>query len=299
MRLTLRQLQIFLAVAQSGSTSAAADIVALSQSATSAALNELEAMLNIKLFDRIGKRLLLNDNGRLLLPQARQMLDAATTIEQQFSPAGTAGVSSFYIGASTTIGNYLLPSILGTYAKHASEMHPRVMIANSADVAKAVANFEVDIGLIEGPCHEPHLQVEPWLEDELMIVCAADHSVLKGNASNKVTLKDLRAAGWLLREPGSGTREAVEQALIPHLHYLHSVGEFSNTEAIKHAAAAGLGIACLSQYVVTDLIKLDKLLQVRSTLPTLRRRFYIIYSQQKILSARLTHFLQFCRNWTS
>ena len=110
MRISLRQLQIFVAVAESGSTTAAAELVALSQSAASAGLNELESMLQHKLFDRVGKRLLLNDNGRLLLPQARQMLDAAATIERQFGTLdGPAGLR---IGASTTIGIYLLPAIL-------------------------------------------------------------------------------------------------------------------------------------------------------------------------------------------
>ncbi|AJP48527.1 transcriptional regulator [Rugosibacter aromaticivorans] len=298
MRLTLRQLQIFLAISRTGSTTAAADMIALSQSATSAALNELEAVLNVKLFDRIGKRLILNDNGRLLLPQARQMLDAGATIEQQFTTADTSTGIGLHIGASTTIGNYLLPAILGAYAAHGSDMYPRVMIANTADIAQAVANFEVDIGLIEGPCHEPDMHVEPWLQDELIIVCAADHPMIKDKKSNRVSVKTLRAAGWLLREPGSGTREAVEHALVPHLHYLRPVGEFSNAEAIKRAAAAGLGIACLSRYVADDLIALGQLVEVRTTLLTLNRHFYLIYSQHKILSARLSYFLQFCRGWT-
>jgi DNA-binding transcriptional LysR family regulator len=298
MRLTLRQLQIFLAVSQAGSTSAAAGIVSLSQSATSAALNELESVLNVKLFDRVGKRLIPNDNGRLLLPQARQMLDAGATIEQQFATADITTGIGLHIGASTTIGNYLLPAILGGFAAGGSEIHPRVMIANTADIALAVANFEVDIGLIEGPCHEPDLQVEPWLQDELIIVCAGNHPMMKGKENSKVPLKALRAAGWLLREPGSGTREAVEHALVPHLHYLRPAGEFSNAEAIKHAAAAGLGIACLSRYVVNDLIAMGQLAEVRTTLPLLHRNFYLIHSRHKILSARLTNFLLFCRRWT-
>ncbi len=298
MRLTLRQLQIFLAVSQAGSTAAAAGIVSLSQSATSAALNELENVLNVKLFDRVGKRLIPNDNARLLLPQARQMLDAAATIEQQFAATDASSGIGLHIGASTTIGNYLLPAILGSRSTRGTDMYPRVMIANTADVAQAVANFEVDIGLIEGPCHEPDLQVEPWLQDELIIVCAAGHPMIKGKESSKVSLKALRTAGWLLREPGSGTREAVEHALVPHLHYLRPVGEFSNAEAIKRAAAAGLGIACLSRYVVEDLIVTGQLAEVRTTLPLLNRNFYLVYSRHKILSARLTGFLQFCRRWT-
>ncbi|MFI4941306.1 MAG: LysR family transcriptional regulator [Burkholderiales bacterium] len=297
MRISLRQLQIFLAIAKSGSTAAAADLVALSQSAASAALNELESLLETKLFDRVGKRLLLNDNGRLLLPQARQMLDAATTIERQFNaPDDTTG-AGLRIGASTTIGIYLLPAILAAISPQKTTMHPRVTIANTADIAAAVENFDIDMGLVEGPCHQPALKVEPWIKDELVIVSAPDHPLLEGKANRRINIKTLGDAGWLLREAGSGTRESVEHALAPHLHALHAIGEFSNAEAIKHAAAEGLGLACLPRLVVRDFLDTGRLVQLQTTLPPLSRHFYLIHNRHKILSARLTHFLQSCRGW--
>jgi DNA-binding transcriptional LysR family regulator len=295
MRLTLRQLQIFLAVADHGSTMAAANAVALSQSATSAALNELESLLGIHLFDRVGKRLIINDNGRMLLPQARQMLDAAATIEEQFHQPDATAVSGLHIGASTTIGIYLLPRILAYFAQMPMAVAPQVTIANTRDVAAAVAAFDVDVGLIEGPCHEAELRAEPWLTDELVVVCAPHHSFAERDG--KVSLPDLRQAGWLLREAGSGTREAVEHALLPHLHMLHSAGEFSNSEAIKHAAAAGLGLACLSRVVVADLVEAGRLVELRTTLPRLQRHFYLVSRKNKLLSARLEFFMQFCRDW--
>lgn len=302
MRFTLRQLQIFLAVAESGSTAAAAEKVALSQSAASAALNEMEGLLDIKLFDRVGKRLILNDSGRLMLPQARQILDAAATIEQQFAASDGSGASAgsgVHIGASTTIGIYLLPGILAAAYTRDAEAYPRVTIANTAEIAAAVANFDVDVGLIEGPCHEPDLKTKLWMRDELIIVCSPHHPILGGKPDRKVPVSALRKAGWLLREPGSGTREAVEHALMPHLHSLRPAGEFSNSEAIKHAAAEGLGITCLSRCVVADLIAMGRLAEPRTTLPPLRRNFYLIYNRHKILSARLTYFLDACRKRAS
>ena len=297
MRLTLRQLHIFVAVADYGSTAATAHGIALSQSAASAALNELEDLLGTCLFDRIGKRLLINDNGRLLLPQARQMLDAATTIEQQFGAPQAGNAAGLHIGSTTTIGTYVLPHILASFAPQNAQGVPRVMIANTADIASAVANFVVDAGMIEGPCHEPDLIVESWRIDEMIIVCAPNHPLASGAAQAKVTQKQLRDAAWLLREPGSGTREAVEHALLPHLHVLRAGGEFSNSEAIKHAAAAGLGIACLSRLVVNDLMKTGSLVEIKTTLPPLRRHFYLVYNKKKLQSARLVHFLDVCRNW--
>ncbi|MBI3286388.1 MAG: LysR family transcriptional regulator [Burkholderiales bacterium] len=294
MRLSLRQLQIFLAVADSGSTMAAAQALALSQSAASAALNELENLLNVQLFDRVGKRLLINDNGRLLLPQARQLLDGAALIEQQFAGA-QAGIAGLRLAASTTIGIYHLPAILAGFSVQQGAALPQVLIANSAEVAGAVADFKADLGFIEGPCHQPELQVEPWISDELIIVCAPTHALA---LAGKVGLKALREASWLLREPGSGTREAVAHALLPHLHVLRPAGEFSNSEAIKHAAAAGLGLACLSRVLVADMLEAGQLVELATSLPTLRRHFYLVLSRRKLLSARLAGFLQFCREWT-
>ena len=141
MKITLRQLQIFLAVAQSGSTTAAAGMVALSQSAASAALNELEHLLGVQLFDRVGKRLILNDSGRQLLPQARHMLDAAQTIERQF--ADPEAGSELHIGASTTIGSYLLPAMIAAYRKQHAGARVRALVANTADIVDAVAQHRV------------------------------------------------------------------------------------------------------------------------------------------------------------
>lgn len=295
MRLSLRQLQIFLAVAESGSTTAAADLISLSQSATSAALNDLESMLDARLFDRVGKRLVINDNGRVLLPQARQMLDAAATIERQFAPGGMASGAGLHIGASTTIGIYLLPAMLATAFSQQAQATPRVTIANTAEIAAAVLNFELDIGLIEGPYHDADLHVEPWIIDELIVVAAPGHPLLGDDPQQKVSIKAVREAAWLLREPGSGTREAVEHALVPHLHSLRSAGQFSNSEAIKHAAAEGLGLACLSRLVVADFIAAGRLVELATTLPALRRNFFLVYQQHKVLSARLQAFLRFCR----
>jgi DNA-binding transcriptional LysR family regulator len=296
MKLTLRQLQIFLAVAESGSTAAAADRVHLTQSASSSALRELESLLTCHLFDRVGKRLLLNDNGRQLLPQARLLLDAATHIEQQFQIKENHDISGLHLGSSTTIGIYLLPQILAQFDTSTPDHACKITIANTDDIVNAVMNFEVDAGLIEGYCHQTDLHIEPWLRDELLIVCSPTHPIL--NAKSRIGVTALRDSHWLLREMGSGTREAVEHALLPHLHYLTPAVEFGNSEAIKNAAVAGLGLACLSRLVVQDLLDQGKLVEIRSTLPKLQRQFYLITAEKKIVSAKLTALLNFCRSWT-
>lgn len=299
MNLTLRQLLIFAAVADTGSTTAAGERVALSQSATSGALNELERLLGAQLFDRIGKRLLLNDNGRALLPQARALLEGAQEIESQFglcrSPSATARlVTRLRIGASTTIGNYVLPALVASYKKAWPGAAVDVVIGNTHDVAVAVSRLEVDMGLIEGPCHETDLGVSPWLQDELVIVAAPTHTLAQAHVSVPVSLQALQQANWLLRETGSGTREAVEQVLLPHLHHLAGDVQPGSTEAIKSAAAEGVGLACLPLCAVQDLVTLGRLVILQTPLPLLTRRFYRIQHRQKRLSGNLQRFVAHC-----
>lgn len=285
LRLTLRQLQIFSVVAESGSTAAAAAAISLSQSATSAAINELERTLELQLFDRIGKRLQLNDNGRALLPQTLALLDGAGWIER-WALDRESHIGTLCIGASTTIGNYLLPAILGGFraglpAAARQSWQVQVTIANTAAIAKRVAAFELDLGLIEGPCHEPELTVQPWLEDELVVVTGAHDPILPRGRKARISLSALSKATWLLREEGSGTREIINQLLIPHLHHLRPGIQFGNPEAIKRAAASGLGISCLSRYVVEDLLKTGALVEARTELPHLARQFYILMHERK------------------
>ena len=299
MRITLRQLSIFTAVADAGTTTAAALQVALSQSATSASLNELESVLGARLFDRIGTRLVLNDTGRGLLPQARAVLDGAAGIEREFglgSGPGEAGAPSLLrVGASTTIGNYLLPTLIAGWQREHPGAPVDVKIANTGAVAAAVARMEVDIGLVEGPSHEPDVVAQPWREEELAIVCAPSHPLLGGDAGKRINVATLRKASWLLREPGSGTRESVEQALQPHLHQLREGLHFGGTEAIKQAAVEGLGFTCLSLFAVQDLVALGRLVQVRTTLPRLARRLWLIHHRRKQFSKSLAAFIDFCQ----
>ena len=297
LRLTLRQLQIFVAVARSGSTTGASLEIALSQSATSSALNELERLLSLRLFDRAGKRLLLNDNGRALLPRAMALLDGAADIEQM-SHDGHAQVQSLRVGASTTIGNYVLPKLLARFVATqdpgaASAWRSKVVIGNTAAICDAVAAFELDVGLIEGPCHQETLVVTPWLQDEMVVVAAtADRLALSAKAEDRVSLRILRELVWLVREPGSGTREATDQVLLPHLRSYRRSIELGSSEAIKHAAAEGLGVACLSSWAVEESVKAGRLARLATTLPRIVRQCHIIVHRQKQPTSALTGFIE-------
>ena len=201
-----------MAVARSGSTTAASAEIALSQLATSSAVNELERLLSLRLFDRAGKRLLLNDNGRALLPQALALLDGAAGIALM-SRDGSAQAQSLRIGASTTIGNYVLPRLLARFVAaqqgNASAWRSKVVIGNMAAICATVGAFELDVGLIEGPCHQAALAVTPWLQDEMAVVASPD------SAWARMSLAGERVPVRTLNWSGGCVSQALERARPP------------------------------------------------------------------------------------
>jgi DNA-binding transcriptional LysR family regulator len=153
MRFTLRQLQVFVAVAQQESVSRAAGLLALSQSAASTSITELERQTSCQLFDRAGKRLSLNALGRQLLPQAVALLDQAKEIEDLLN--GKSGFGSLTVGATLTIGNYLATLLIGSFMQQHPESQVKLVVQNTAHIVQQVAHYEIDLGLIEGDCAHP------------------------------------------------------------------------------------------------------------------------------------------------
>lgn len=159
MRFTLRQLQVFVAVAQHQSVSRAAGVLALSQSAASTSITELERQSSCQLFDRAGKRLSLNALGHQLLPQAVALLDQAKEIEDLLN--GKSGFGSLAVGATLTIGNYLATLLIGSFMQVHPESQVKLHVQNTAHIVQQVAHYEIDLGLIEGDCNHPDLEVSP------------------------------------------------------------------------------------------------------------------------------------------
>jgi DNA-binding transcriptional LysR family regulator len=291
-RITLRQLEIFRAIAGEGSTAAAALKLPLSQSATSAGLNQLERSLGLRLFDRVGKRLAINAEGRALLAMALGVLDNARQLE---SGESRSGAFDLRIHASTTIGNYLVPRLLAGFRRECPQGRVEARIGNTLQVTRAVQDFSSELGLIEGPCHEAGLVVTPWIRDELVVVAAPAHPLARAAKRRPLTIAQLAAAPWLLREDGSGTREAVDLALLPHLHSFGEARILGGSEAIKNAAAYGLGVSCLSRWVVEDLVRARRLSILATRLPALERRLSLVWHREKTLSGGLSRFIAHCR----
>lgn len=289
LRLNLRLLEVFVATARSGSTRAAAQRVARSQSAASTALAELESLMGQPLFDRVGRRLVLNPQGEALLPQAIALLDHAAEVQGLFE---TPHHTPLRLAASLTIGEYLLPSWIAAWKLAHPDSTVRLKIANTSEVIAAVVGLEVDLGFIEGPPAHADLRVQPWLSDELVIVAAPTHPLARGSATHR----QLAEAAWILREPGSGTRQASDAWLVARLGPLHVEFELGSTEALKRLAAAGAGLACLSRHTVADELAAGTLVELKTRLPTAARRLAIVVRRDRRLGRAAAAFLAHCRD---
>lgn len=295
LRLTLRQLSVFVAVARHGSTIAAADGLAMSQSAVSAALADLERALQRPLFDRVARRLSINETGRQFFPRALSLLDQAHELERFAAQGGV----ELRIAASNTIGSYLLPTLL-TGFRHAQPAPCTLdlRIGNTQDVLQALLRLDVDIGLIEGTCHERELRAVHWGDDEMVVVAGAGHPLARraGPADGgDDDMQGLREADWVVRERGSGTREIIEQRLAPQLGPLRFALELGNAEAVKRAVMSGFGVSCLSLHVVADELARGELVALRAGLPRLVRPLQLVVHQDKYPTQGLLAFTEYLR----
>lgn len=268
MKLSLRQLEIFVAIARTENVSRAAERLHLSQSAASSALVELERLFACPLFDRVGRSLHLNASGRGLLPRAEVLLAQARDIEDYLA-GGLPGPLT--VGATLTIGNYLATLIVVAYMQRYPASPVRLQVANTATVAERLLRFDCDFGLLEGEVSHPELLVEPWLGDELVVFCSPAH-VLANAGEADATM--LAGQNWILREAGSGTRSQFERCLGSRLPRCQVGLELEHTEAIKRAVESGLGVGCLSRLSLREAFRRGSLVEVPTPQFDLRRQFY-------------------------
>jgi DNA-binding transcriptional LysR family regulator len=276
MLITLRQLEIFDGVAATENVTKASERLYITQSAVSMALAQLEKITGGPLFERQGKRLLLNDRGRLLLPEAREILGRVRNVERALSEATKEPAGELRIGASTTIGNYILPWLLGEFARLYPKSKAFLIVGNTQQVETAVYSGELDVGLVEGPYHLAQLKSAFWREDELVVIAGQKHS---WSEQKTATAEMLTTAPWIMRERGSGTREVFESAMAAEGIGISIALELGHTEAIKKAVEAGLGVGCLSRMAVQReldhkwLVKIETPLNLRRNLTILMRDY--------------------------
>ncbi len=292
MRITLRQMEIFAAIAKTQNVSRAADRLAMSQSAASNALVELERLFERPLFDRIGKSLRLNATGQGLLPLVEALLSQAMDIEAYLA-GGRLGPLN--IGATLTIGNYLATLLIAEYLRQHPEAPVQLRVANTDAIVDSLLRFECDLGLIEGDATHPELLLEPWMEDELVVFCAPQHALAgPGSADNDT----LARQPWILRERGSGTCSQFDRIVASRLGQLDLRLELEHTEAIKRAVESGLGIGCLSRLSLRDAFRRGSLVEIKTPQFDLRRRFNFARHRQRPMSEAVRSFRALCSEVT-
>lgn len=293
MHITLRQLEIFKAVAQEGRVTAAAEKLHISQPAASMALSELEKHLG-PLFDRhAGASMTLSDSGRALLPMAAEMIDRAYEIEAQFVEGGCYEQGVLRVSASSTIGNNLMPHILGDFSREFPSIRTELSIDNTRNIQEMLLAMEIDLAVVEGSCIHPDIELTPWREDELIIICSPDHPL----ANKTVALDALVNEPWILREPGSGTRELFDEVVAVQIKKPNIVMSLNRAEAVKQAVMAGLGIGCISRLAVWRAMSTNLIACIHVSDLTLKRHFYLVSNRRKYESGVLQKLSAFILNW--
>jgi DNA-binding transcriptional LysR family regulator len=286
MRYTLRQLQVFLSVARHQSVSQASLELAMSQSAVSGSLSDLEDQFEIALFDRIGRKLQLSALGAALRPQAEALLAQAEELERAFAQQDVPDL--LRVGATLTIGNYVVAPLIARFVRENPGAQVQLDVANTAVIARKVENFEIDVGMIEGELAHAELDVQACGGDELSVFCARSHSFA---AKRSLSDADLCAAEWIVRESGSGTRQTFDRAMHGILSQLHLRLELQHTEAIKSTVAAGLGVGCVSAIAIAEEVKRGQLVACPVPGRDFRRQFYSVLHKKKHRSANLERWL--------
>jgi DNA-binding transcriptional LysR family regulator len=269
MHFTLRQIAVFDAIVRTGTLSAAAEEVALSQSAASMALKELEENLGTRLFHRCGRKLVLNENGRRLKPKARSLMLMAEDIRQ---PETEELEGRLRVATTVSVGNYILPACSAEFL----ERHPKVQLEIVVDdVARTVERLEamsVDLGLIDTTCNRDTLLIEPIADDRAVVFAAPDHPLA---GRGRVSIADLRASSWCLRESPSLTR--LHLAMMLREGALNDVRLVANTyEAVKTAVMAGLGLGFASMQVIAREVAAGELVVIPASSVVLERQIILL-----------------------
>jgi len=280
-----RQLEVFAAIAALGSVRGAADQLGLTQPAASMALAELERLLGAPLFDRRRRRLHLNEHGRALLPKARDIVER---LRDLVAPDAMPSDAPLAIGASNTVGNYLVGDLLGGFVHRHPGARLRLRVGNTAEIVAAVLDFSLDVACIEGPVSNAELEGIPWREDELVVCVRPDHRLAD---RKRLRAGDFEGERWILRERGSATRGLFEQAASRALGAIDVALELGQSEAIKQAVTAGLGIACLPRVAIGDAVAAGRLVPLRTPFLPLRRTLSLIVHRGRHRGATLRAFL--------
>jgi DNA-binding transcriptional LysR family regulator len=293
--LSFHQLHIFYTVAVKGSFSAAAQSLHMTQPAVTMQMQSLEEYLGTKLLIRSTKKIELSEAGKALLPYAKRSIDLIRETEASMAKFTHMLKGRLLLGASLTIGEYILPRLLGPFGQEYPHIAISMKVMNTTQIVEEICGHELDFGLVEAPVHHPDVRSEAVLNDELKLIVPAKHPLAERDS---VDIEEVLQYPFVLREQGSGTRQVMEEELRRKNidpQRIKIVMELGSTGAVKSAVEAGLGISILSQSSVKHetalgLIKIVPLNNIR-----FQRQFYSIHLSTTLLPISAVTFLTFLR----
>jgi DNA-binding transcriptional LysR family regulator len=290
MQATLRQFEVFLAVAKAGSFRAAAEAMHLSQPALSQHVAELERELGTRLFDRLRRKVALTEAGRVLEDHALRLFATLASAHEAVADLGGLKRGSLVIGASTTPGIYVLPGIIAAFQQRYPGVELNLRIANSALIEDRIRGNDLDLGVVGGhPLRLGEECVAAGILDELVLIVPSGHPWARRREIQPTLLDGQRL---LIREEGSATRLVTERALQRAGGHIRSTMELGHTEAIKQAVMAGLGIAFVSIHAIRGELAGGRLHALRLRGLRIRRHFHIIHNEARTLSASAQAFIE-------
>jgi len=288
MNITLRQIEIFLNVVEVGHLTKVAKLMGLSQSAVSMSIKEMESVLNSPLFDRINKKLILNEVGRAFKDEILPLFKKFRDIEYEFKNSINKGM--IRVGASTTIVDYLMPPIICSYMSSSPDVKITLKEGNTQEITELIKDGKIDIGFIEGFINDSEIIQEIIGTDELVVV-SADRTLI-----DNYSIKDLENRRWVLREEGSGTREVFLNYIKKSATDINIFLELGHTESIKSILLNHQCLTCISKLAVTKEIKEDKLLQLNIDNFNCKRDLLMIYHKDKYHSELFEKFTKFSKD---
>lgn len=292
MKITLRQIEIFLNVVEIGHLSNVAKKMGLSQSAVSMSIKELENIIKRPLFDRLNKKLILNEVGRNFHQAIEPIFKKLEDIEYEFQ--NTEDKGTVRVGASTTIVDYLIPPIACKYMGEYPNVKVQLKEGNTLQIAQLVREGELDMGFVEGELEDSDIIKEIIGNDELIVVTAN-----KELASKEYYIDQLEKERWVLREEGSGTRAIFLDYIKDKVSDLNIFMELGHTESIKSLLKSGKTLSCISALAVSEEIKDGILYKVDLKNFDCHRHFYAIYHKDKYRSDLFNKFLEFSKSMIS
>jgi DNA-binding transcriptional LysR family regulator len=287
---TLDQLRVFVAVAERQHVTDAARALNLAQSAASNAIASLEARHGTKLFNRVGRHIELTQAGQAFLQEARAVLATAEAADLTLVEFGDLKRGVLSVQASQTIASYWLPRHLVAFRRAHPQIDIRLSIGNTAQVIGAIESGSAELGFVEGACYSEQLARTSIARDQLIVVVAPEHELA---TQKRLAPTDLPKVDWVLRERGSGTRSAFEDALVQmgvETHALRVLLELPSNEAVRAAVEAGLGATAISASVAVASLEAGLLQQVDFRLP--EREFHVVTHRERNASRAAQAFLE-------